>query len=70
MPFFARWAASIRHVPGARPHESILIDTFSFEARPRWLAWLLEPLMHLAFVWETRKRLDALREHFSNRSLD
>jgi len=26
--------------------------------------------MHLAFVWETRKRLDALREHFSNRSLD
>jgi len=60
-PFFERWAASIRHEPlGAQ--RSRIVYTISFSARPRWLAWLLEPVIDLAFRIETRRRLSALRD--------
>ncbi len=67
VPFFARWAASIRHLPGRHAGESIVVYTFNFKARPRFLAWLLEPLMLRVFLWETRKRLRSMRAHFSTR---
>ena len=57
------WAASIRHAD-LGPDESRITYTFHFRARPRWLAWLLEPIMLVVFRWETRKRLRALRDHF------
>jgi hypothetical protein len=38
-----------------------------FTAKPRFLRWLLEPIMTLLFRWETRKRLEALRDHFAAR---
>ncbi len=65
-PFFGTWAASIRHeeLEGGR---SRVTYTYNFTARPRWLAWLFEPIMALVFRWETRKRLDALRRHFEAR---
>ncbi|HUQ06319.1 MAG TPA: SRPBCC family protein [Kofleriaceae bacterium] len=62
-PLFGRWAASIRHSPldgGA----SRITYTWSFESSPRWLRWLVEPIMARVFRWETRKRLRALRAHF------
>ena len=61
---FADWAASIRHtdLPSGA---SRVTYTFNFSARPRFLRWLLEPIMTRAFRWETRKRLRALRAHFS-----
>jgi hypothetical protein len=59
-PFFATWAASIRHDDNG-DESSILTYTWSFTARPRWLAWLLEPVMGQLFRWETRKRLRVLR---------
>jgi hypothetical protein len=62
-PFFATWAASIRHAE-LGPGESRITYTFHFRARPRWLAWLLEPIMLVVFRWETRKRLRALADHF------
>lgn len=62
-PFFHTWAASIRHADTG-PDESRITYTFHFRARPRWLAWLLEPIMLVVFRWETRKRLRALAEHF------
>jgi hypothetical protein len=62
---FARWAASIRH-EALGPRESRITYTYSFRARPRWLAWLFEPVMAVVFRWETRKRLLALRRHFSS----
>ncbi len=34
---------------------------YQFRMRPRWLAWLLEPLARRWFSWETRKRVVALR---------
>ena len=34
---------------------------YQFRTRPRWLAWLIEPLARRWFSWETRKRVIALR---------
>jgi hypothetical protein len=62
-PLFARWAASIRHA-AIGTGESRITYKYSFTARPRWLRWLLEPVMGVVFRWETRKRLNALRQHF------
>ncbi len=59
LPLFEDWAASIRHEPLGPSHSRILY-TLSFTARPRFLAWLLAPLMSLAFGIETRRRLRAL----------
>lgn len=58
-PFFDRWAASIRHEPlgGGR---SRIVYTYNFRARPRWLAFVLEPILAWVFRWETKKRLRAL----------
>ena len=59
-PLFDRWAASIRHEPlGER--RSRLVYTYHFHARPTWLAFLIEPILARAFLWETRRRLRALR---------
>ncbi len=65
-PFFATWAASIRHVPGGGEGSTVAY-TWTFTARPRWLAFLLEPVMGLVFRWETRKRLAALRRYLTVR---
>jgi ribosome-associated toxin RatA of RatAB toxin-antitoxin module len=34
---------------------------YQFRMRPRWLAWVLEPLARRWFSWETRKRVVALQ---------
>ncbi len=57
-PFFEQFAASIRHVDVAGGSD--LIYKFRFVARPRWLRWLLEPIMRVALRHETHKRLGAL----------
>jgi hypothetical protein len=58
-PFFEQWAASIRHEP-VDASRSRLIYTLSFAARPRIAAWLIEPVLALAFRFETKRRLRAL----------
>jgi hypothetical protein len=63
-PLFATWAASIRHAP-LSDGTSTITYTWNFTARPRWLAWLLEPIMAWSFARETRQRLAAMREHFA-----
>jgi hypothetical protein len=67
-PLFATWAASIRH-EDVGAGVSRITYVFHFTAKPRLLRWLLEPIMALAFEWETRKRLRALRAHFEQRAL-
>ena len=62
-PFFENWAASIRHEPAGEGRSRVTY-TWTFTARPRRLAWLLEPLMNRVFRWETRKRLAALAAQF------
>ena len=62
-PLFASCGASLRHEE-LGPDESRITYTWTFTARPRWLAWLLEPVMDRVFQWETRKRLASLRDYF------
>lgn len=61
---FDRWAASIRHEPleGGR---SRVTYTYNFTARPRLLAFVIEPILALVFRWETRRRLRALQRRLA-----
>lgn len=62
-PFFAKFAASIRHEDNNEG--STTTYKFQFSARPRLLRWLLEPLMLRALKAETGKRLRALSDHLA-----
>ena len=63
-PFFDTFAATIRHRDTAGGGSSVEY-TYHFTARPRWLRWLLHPVMAAVFRWETRKRLCGLRRYFA-----
>jgi hypothetical protein len=63
-PLFDSWAASIKH-EDLGPASSRVTYVWSFETRPRWLAWLLEPLVGLISWRETRKRLLALQRYLA-----
>ena len=65
-PFFQAWAASIRH-EDLSPDESRITYTFHFTCKPHGLRFILDPLMQRVFLWETRKRLQALKAFFSRR---
>jgi hypothetical protein len=59
-PFFAEFAASIRHTNN--DSGSLATYKFRFKAKPRWLRWALEPIMLFVLRMETRKRMKALSE--------
>jgi hypothetical protein len=52
---FDRWAASMRH-RDTEPGRSVLIYTYTIEAGPRALRWLLQPIVAWAFARQTRRR--------------
>lgn len=60
VPFFEAFAASIRHLP-VDDERSEIVYKLSFLGKPRWARPLLHPVMRTILVWETRKRLTALR---------
>ena len=62
--FFAAWAASIHH-EDLSAHESRITYKYHFKAKPQLLGFILEPVMNTIFVWETRKRLRALRAYLA-----
>ncbi|MGB8508976.1 MAG: SRPBCC family protein [Pyrinomonadaceae bacterium] len=62
--FFETWAASIHH-EDLSPRESLITYKFHFRAKPQLLRFMLEPMMKAIFVWETRKRLRALRAYLA-----
>jgi polyketide cyclase/dehydrase/lipid transport protein len=66
---FESWAASIRH-EDISAHESRLTYKFHFTARPHFLRFALDPLMKRLFIWETRKRLRALKAFFTRQHRD
>ena len=66
-PFFARFAATIRHSPVGKTH-SRLTYIYSFRARPRCLAPLLEPLMNALLRREVWQRLRALGRFLESRA--
>jgi hypothetical protein len=61
-PFFASWAASIRHaeLPGGR---STATYTMTFRCKPSWAAPTLERVARAVFRRETRRRLVALARY-------
>ena len=59
-PLFETWAASIRH-EDVSDGGSRVTYKFHFTTRPRWLRFILDPLVGRVFEWETRRRLGALR---------
>ena len=67
--FFEAWAASIRH-EDISSTASRLTYKFQFTARPAFLRFVLEPVMKRVFVWETRKRLRALKGFFMGHRLE
>lgn len=62
-PFFDTFAASIRHIE-INETRSEIIYKVNFTAKPRLLRPILHPLMRFIFIWETRKRLKALKKFF------
>ncbi len=68
-PFFETFAATIRHAAQSDGSSTIEYN-YNFTSRPRWLRFVLHPIMNLAFKFETRKRLAALRRHFAIRRSD
>lgn len=69
--FFESFTASIRHQP-LEDGTSRVTYTYSLIARPRWLRFLIEPLLQWIMSWEVRWRLASLanylRDHENNGS--
>ncbi len=63
-PFFESWAASIHH-EDISAHQSRITYKFHFTTQPAFLRFILDPLMERVFAWETRKRLQALKDFFT-----
>jgi hypothetical protein len=59
--FLARFAGSWRFEE-AGPGRTRVGFRYSLKTRPRWLAWLLEPVVGWVFARDTRGRLRALKE--------
>ena len=64
-PFFDSFAASIRHFEIDANHSEIIYKV-NFTARPAWLRPILHPVMRVILIWETRKRLKALKNFFQS----
>lgn len=67
-PFFETFAASINH-QNLSDGNSEIIYTFNFTAKPKWLRFILHPIMSRIFGWETEKRLDSLKKFFEKHKL-
>ena len=63
-PFFETFAASIRHLDIGE-NQSEIIYKVNFTAKPKFLRWLLHPIMKVVLAWETKKRLAALKRFFN-----
>jgi hypothetical protein len=50
----------------AGPGRTLVTFRYHLKARPRWLRWLLDPLLAAVFRWDTRRRLHALRQAVAN----
>ena len=62
---FVSWAASMRH-RSLGDERSLMIYTYRFEAGPRALRWLVEPLVKWIFDWQTRRRFGRMQRYLSH----
>ncbi len=51
-----------------KPGQTRVGFCYSVRARPRWLSWLLNPILGRVFARDTRRRLTALKEAVEGRS--
>ena len=63
-PFFDSFAASIRHQDMSQG--SSVTYKLTFRARPRFLRWILEPIMMIVLRHETKQRLRALSKYLAS----
>ena len=63
-PFFDSFSASIRHQDLSRG--SSVTYKLTFRARPRYLRWILEPIMMMVLRHETKQRLKALSDYLTS----
>ncbi len=66
--FLASFAGSWRFEEAA-PGRTRVGFRYSLRTRPRWLAWLLTPIVTRAFARDTRARLRALKQAVEQRGL-
>jgi ribosome-associated toxin RatA of RatAB toxin-antitoxin module len=62
---FASFAATWRQ-ESAQPGVTRVVYEFHLTSRPRWLKWIIDPLLCRVFSWETRRRLAALKRALEN----
>jgi len=67
--FVGDFAASIRHAdsPAAPGTASRVTYKLQIHGRPSWLRFILDPILRLAFRYETRKRLLSLKRYIESR---
>ena len=68
-PWFLDGFAGSWRFEGVAPGRTRVHFRDGLRARPRWLSWLLTPLLSRAFAWDTRARLRALKEAVEQRGL-
>jgi hypothetical protein len=59
-PFFDKFAATIRHETVADLRSKVTY-IYSFQARPAWLGFILNPVMNIALRHEVQTRLQSLK---------
>lgn len=66
---FTRWAASMKH-EAADDGRSVMIYTYTIEAGPAPLRWLMEPIVNRIFKRQTIKRFERLRQFLATSAGD
>ena len=61
---FTRWAASMRQKDPDNG-QSVLLYTYTFDVGPRWMAWVVRPVVERIFEYQTRKRFARLRTYLA-----
>lgn len=58
---FTRWAASMQH-QAIDSNRSTMIYTYNFKSGPKFISWLLEPIVKSIFERKTKDRFKRLQE--------
>ncbi|MFQ5903417.1 MAG: SRPBCC family protein [Candidatus Binatia bacterium] len=58
--FFGTFTATLRH-ESLNDSQSKVTYIYNFRAKPKWMAWLFEPIMNYLLLKEIKSRLKALK---------
>ena len=68
-PWFLDRFAGSWHFDEVEPGHTRVSFCYNLQFRPRWLAWLFEPILARAFARDTRRRLRGLKDAIEARGL-